>query len=83
MSKIKSIEKGLGEESTYFAVNDPYEYAVLGNKISEIKEEIKVLGSGFYCDITLTVYRGYDAKGNLLFEVESNSSLTIIYDTIK
>lgn len=81
MKKIKSIEKGSGEGSSYFAINDQYQYATFGDKIHEIKEEIKVIGSGISCDLTLTVYRGYDVAGQLLFEIESKSSLTIIYET--
>ena len=81
MKKIKSIEKGTGESSTYFAVNDQYLHALFGNSISEIKEERKTIGKGMYDHLTITVYRGYDVEGQLLFELEANSSLTIRYDT--
>ena len=81
MKKIKSIDKGTGEGSTYFAVNDKYQYAICGDRIHNIEEEIKILGKGLHNDLTLTVYRGYDVAGQLLFEIESNSSLTINYET--
>lgn len=81
MKKIKSIEKGTGEGSSYFAVNDKYQYAAFGDKIHKIEEEVKMLGKGLHNDLTLIVYRGYDVAGQLLFEIEANSSLTINYET--
>lgn len=80
MKTIKSIEKGSGEGSTYFKVNDEYKFAILGDKINEIKESIKETSwnCGQLCDYIIT-YVGYDNFGNVLFEIEANSSLTIIY----
>lgn len=81
MSKrIVSIEKGSGEGSTYFKVNDEYKFAILGNKIAEIKESTKEISwnCGQLCDYIRT-YTGYDVSGNILFEIEANASLTIIY----
>jgi len=81
MIKIKSIEKGSGENSMYFAVNDPYKFAVLGDKISEIKESTKEISwyCGQLCDYIRT-YIGYDIYGNVLFEIEANNSLTVFYE---
>lgn len=79
MNQIKSIEKGAGEGSTYFAVNDKYQHAPFGNKIHEIKEEQKNNGKGLYNDLVIRVYNGYDVSGNLLFTVEAMSQLTISY----
>ena len=80
MKTIKSIEKGSGESPTYFAVNDTHKFAVLGDRINEIKESIKEISwnCGQLCDYIRT-YTGYDDSGNVLFEIEANSSLTIIY----
>ena len=80
MKKIKSIEKGAGEGSTYFAVNDKYQYAAFGDKIHEIKEEEKTIGKGYHNYLTITVYNGYDVAGQLLFTIEAMSNLTISYD---
>jgi hypothetical protein len=80
MKRIKSIEKGSGESSTYFAVNDKYRYAPFGDRIHEIKEEEKIIGKGYHNDITITVYNGYDVSGRLLFTIEAMSNLTISYD---
>lgn len=80
MVEIKSIEKGTGDESTYFAVNDKYKNAIFGDKIHEIKEEEKTIGKGYHNDLTITVYNGYDVSGKLLFTIESMSGLTIIYN---
>jgi hypothetical protein len=82
MKKIKSIEKGTGESSTFFKVNDQYQHSMYGNKINTIIEEIKDISwcAGQLCDY-MRCYRGYDISGQLLFEIEANSSLTISYDT--
>jgi hypothetical protein len=82
MKKIKSIEKGAGEGSSYYAVNDQYPHAQFKDKIHEIKEEEKFIGKGMHNDLTIIVYRGYTVSGHLLFEIEANSSLTVAYDTV-
>lgn len=83
MKQIKSIEKGTGECSTFFAVNDQYAHALFSNRINEIKEETKEISwsCGQLCDY-IRCYRGYDITGQLLFEIEANSSLTISYNTV-
>ena len=80
--KIKSIEKGSGEGSSFFCVKDDYRHAILGNFIHEIKEEKKAINweGGQVCTEIL-VYHGYSESGELLFEVEADSSLTIIYQS--
>lgn len=80
MKKIKSIEKGTGENSTFLCVQDAYRHALFGNRIHEIEEEKKPIKwdrDGILREVL--VYRGYSEDGKLLFEVESDSSLTIIY----
>jgi DNA (cytosine-5)-methyltransferase 1 len=60
--KIKSVEKGWGENSIYFATHSN---ASKFNKVDEIKEEIRqtsIDGDGFH------VYRGYK-DGKLFFEM--------------
>ena len=75
MSKIKSIEKGWGEGSTFFST-----YIKVGEsyKVSEIKEEWKIITIDGH-NSSILVYRGY-RDGNLYFEIEANSQLTIIYE---
>ena len=82
MSKIKSIEKGAGEGSTCFSINDNYRHAPFGNRIHKIEEEEKVVGKGMYCDLIIKVYNGYDVEGHLLFTIEAMSALTISYDVV-
>ena len=64
--KIKSIKKGWGSDSQLFTV---------GHTVDEIREESKALTS----DAWMKVYRGY-ISGELAFEIEANSGLTIIYE---
>ena len=64
--KIKSIEKGWGADSQLFTV---------GQTVDEIKEDSKPLTT----DKRMKVYRGY-LSGKIVFEMESNSGLTIIYE---
>ena len=63
---IKSIEKGWGGDSQLFTV---------GVLVDEIREESKAITS----DAWMKVYRGY-ISGELFFEIEANSGLTIIYE---
>lgn len=82
-SKIKSIEKGTGKGSTYFAIADKNTNAPFGDKIAKIEEGQKKIGWNYgQAYDNIRIYNGYDAKGNLLFEIESNSSLTISYDVV-
>jgi len=64
--KIKSIEKGWGAESQLFTV---------GCTVDEIREESNPITN--YAN--LKVYRGYTDE-KLVFEIEANSGLTIIYE---
>ena len=68
--KIKSVEKGWGEGSTFFSTSSvatPY-------KLDEIKEETKEISS----DKKISVLRGYK-KGNLYFEMGITSDVVILY----
>lgn len=77
-TEIKAIEKGSGESSIFFAIKSCHFNCHNDNRVDEIKEETKILGNGVHCDQTLKVYRGYKDK-KLVFEIESNSSLTIYF----
>ena len=82
MKIIDSIEKGVGEGSTWFKIGDPYKYSSFGDKITEIKEEQKIIKyiAGDPMD-SILVYRGYDKDNNLLFEIGACADLTIRYKT--
>jgi len=66
MNKIKSIEKGCGADAQLFTI---------GHTVDEIREESKPLTSKEW----MKVYRGYKS-GKLIFEMEANSGLTIMYE---
>jgi len=72
--KITTIYAGSGDMYATYTVNPNKT-----NRYDEIKEEQKFLGKGIYNDITLAVYRCY-RDGELKAEIESCSSLTIMYD---
>lgn len=70
--KIVSIEKGWGEGSTYFKVAKEITHPHL---VHEIKSELKSIGE----NTAILVYRGY-IDNSLVFEIEANSQLTIIFE---
>lgn len=79
MKTIKSIEKGWGEGSTYYSTDEK----LIGHPtfVNEILREVVTVGRGFYNDVTMDVYRGYiHPNKEPVFEIESNSSLTIVYN---
>ena len=69
--KIKSVEKGWGEGSTFFStvqtVSETY-------RVDEIKEESKQVSN----DIIINVYRGYK-DGKLFFEMGASIDVTVAY----
>lgn len=70
-NKIKSIEKGWGEGSTYFTTDKK---AATFHIVDEIKEEIINIGVS-----AITVYRGY-RNGNLYFHIEAGGGITLIFE---
>jgi len=72
---IESIEIGWGQDSTYYSISG---MVMESNKVDEIKEEVKSLGFGAYCELTIIVYRGYK-NGNIVFEISSMSNIVIRY----
>jgi len=69
--KIKSVEKGWGENSTFFSTAQTVSEAY---RVDEIKEESKQISS----DIVVNVYRGYK-NGELFFEMGASIDLTVIF----
>lgn len=68
--KIKSIQKGQGEYAVWFK---------LGERYAKIQEELKPIRWGEGTKYEMVVYRVYDHDGNVVAEIESNSSLLITY----
>ena len=73
--KILNIEKGWGEGSTFFSTNDKVAKAY---QVDKITQEERVIGKGYYNDLTIKVYCVY-RLGVKICEIEANSSLTIEY----
>jgi len=71
---IKMITKGIGPDSITFACEDCIHQSKLFYRVEEIKEEIKYITT----KDCIRVYRMYHS-GKLIYEVESNSALTIFY----
>jgi len=69
--KIKSVEKGWGEGSTFFStaqtVSETY-------RVDEIKEESKQVSN----DVIINVYRGYK-DGKLFFEMGASIDVTVAF----
>lgn len=68
--KIKSVEKGYGNNSILFST-DPL--LTSGQKVDEIIEEIKEGAFNF----RFNVYRGY-IKNNLVFEMGASIDVTVV-----
>ena len=70
-NKIKSVEKGYGENSIFFSIspNCSEQY-----RVDEIKEEQKQVSP----DDIFNVYRGYK-NGKLVFEMGATIDVTVIY----
>jgi hypothetical protein len=60
-NKIKYVEKGWGDNSSFFTTN---ENATVTGRVDEIMEESKQVSN----DLILNVYRGYK-DGKLVFEM--------------
>lgn len=81
--KIKTIEKGWGEGSTYFSTDKN----CVGHPtfVHEIKQEEKVIKGNYLYDgkidlVSIVVYRGYEEPGHkLVFEIEAGSSITLTF----
>ncbi len=68
--KIRAIQKGSGEGAIWYRVSDKY---------PSIREELKPIRWGSGSGYEMVVYRVYDTAGNIAAEIESASSLLIVY----
>lgn len=67
--KIKSIEKGWGENSIFFTTNENET-----NYVDEIVQDGKQISS----DTLITVYKGFK-NGKIVFEMAANSDITLSF----
>jgi len=75
MGSILSVANGWGESSTFFKVGSYYEKV----EIAKIQQETKVLGAGFYNDLTINCYVGYSSDGKKLFEINDGMNVEVRY----
>lgn len=68
--KIRSIQKGWGEQAQWWRVGDKYD---------RIVEELKDVSWGNGKVVQMIIYRVYDKDSRIVAEIEPNSQLTIIY----
>jgi hypothetical protein len=69
--KIKAVEKGWGENSTFFSTGKGISETL---RVDEIKEESKQISS----DCIINVYRGYK-DGKLVFEMGASIDVTVSF----
>ena len=76
MRKIKSVQLGISDDGAFMSTNPKVSNTY---HVDEIKEEEKVIGKGYYNDLTIVVYRGY-RKGNLMREIPASTHTVIEYE---
>jgi hypothetical protein len=72
-NKIKSVEKGFGDNSVFFSTNPA---VILQYKVDVIKEESKQISS----DTMINIYRGYIGD-KIAFEMGASIDVTVTYWT--
>ena len=70
-NEIKSVEKGFGDNSIFFTVNQSVSQQY---RVDEIREESKQIST----DSMITVYRGYKNR-SLFFEMGACIDVTVCY----
>lgn len=75
MGSILSVANGWGEASTFYKVGSYYEKV----EIAKIQQETKVLGAGYYNDLTINCYVGYSNDGKKLFEINDGANVEVRY----
>lgn len=76
MGSILSVANGWGEASTFYKVGHYYEQLV---PIARIQQETKVLGAGYYNNLTINCYVGYNEDGKKLFEINDGANVEVRY----
>ena len=75
MGGILSVANGWGEASTFYRVGRYYEKV----EIAKIQQETKVLGAGYYNNLTINCYVGYSRDGKKLFEINDGPNVEVQY----
>ena len=81
--KIKSIEKGWGEASTFFSADPklPHDSQSRVDRIEQEQKQYLVGESDSGC-VDIIVYRGYRTTG-MVFEIEAGSGITLMFEEEK
>jgi predicted PolB exonuclease-like 3'-5' exonuclease len=75
MGSILSVCNGWGEASTFIRIDSFYEKI----KIAKIEKETKVLGAGYYNDLTINCYVAYSEDGRRLIEINDGANVEVRY----
>lgn len=70
--KIKSVEKGWGEDSIFYTTNPKVQEQF---RVNEIREEVKQISDSS----GMSVYRGYIGD-SLVFEMGISSDITVTFE---
>jgi hypothetical protein len=74
---ISSVANGWGENSTFYQVGGYCSHI----KINKIELEIKILGAGYYNNLTINCYVGWGEDKTRLFEINDGPGVEIRYFT--
>lgn len=72
---ILYVANGWGEASTVYKVGSYYEKV----QIAKIQQDTKVLGAGYYNNLTINCYVGYSSDGKKLFEINDGANVEVGY----
>ncbi|NCN86755.1 hypothetical protein GW932_02890 [archaeon] len=75
MGSILSVANGWGEASTFYKVGSYYEKV----EIAKIEIETKVIGAGYYNNLTINCYVGYSKENKKLFEINDGANVEVRY----
>jgi len=74
--EICSVSNGWGEASTYIAVGKMHH---TNTKIAKIEKKIKVIGSGYYSNLTINCYVAYGGDGSRIVEINEGPNVEVRY----
>jgi hypothetical protein len=72
---ILYVANGWGEASTVYKVGSYYEKV----QIAKIQQDTKILGAGYYNNLTINCYVGYSSDGKKLFEINDGANVEVGY----
>ena len=71
---ILYVANGWGEASTVYKVGSYYEKV----QIAKIQQDTKILGAGYYNNLTINCYVGYSSDGKL-FKINDGANVEVGY----